>query len=91
MAKSFKDRSVEKRPRGASRKASAPLSGSNKAEVENVEYFLKALSQISLALNAMGYTAEGEALAQVKADLRKRIFSIPEKKERLPGICKVLH
>ena len=91
MAKSFKNRPAQKRRRGASRKESVPPSVANEAEVENVEYFLKALTQISLALDALGYAAEGEALAQVKADLRERIFLIPEKKDKLPGIFKVLH
>lgn len=49
------------------------------AEAENVKYFLRALDQISLALHALGYTAQGQTLAQVKFDLHQRIFSSSEK------------
>jgi hypothetical protein len=57
-------------------------------ETENVQYFLKALNQISLVLHALGYMAEGEALAQVRSDLHHRIFWSPEKPV---DILKVLH
>jgi hypothetical protein len=48
-------------------------------EVENVQYFLRALRQISLALHELGYMQEGAALAQVKVDLHQRIFGSPTK------------
>jgi hypothetical protein len=51
----------------------------NQVEVENVQYFLRALSQISFALHELGYTQEGAALAQVKVDLHQRTFGSPTK------------
>ena len=81
--RAHRKRAVDLSPRGI-----GSTSSSDQAETENVEYFLRALNQISLALHALGYIAEGEALAHVKVDLRQRIFSSPEK---LVEIQKVLH
>ena len=66
----------------------AIISDTDKGETENVQYFLKALNQISLALHALGYVVEGEALARVKIDLHHRVLLLPE---RPIGVHGVLH
>jgi hypothetical protein len=60
----------------------------NQAEAENVQYFLRALNQISLALHELGYVQEGAALAQVRVDLHQRIFRSPTKPA---DILRILH
>ena len=64
------------------------VSGPDQNETENVQYFLKALNQTSLALQALGYMAEGEMLARVRDDLHNRIFWSPEKQI---DVSNVLH
>ena len=59
--------------------------GFDGTEIENVQYFLRGLNQISLALNALGYTAEGDALIQVKLELQQRIFGTPEPSYAAPS------
>jgi hypothetical protein len=44
------------------------------AEAAEVRYFLHALHQMSLALHALGYAAEGAALVKVNVDLNSRLF-----------------
>jgi len=78
MPRKLKSQSGE-RGRPARPSNAVPVSESNRAQVENVEYFLRALNQIAQALRDLGYSAEGEALAQVKADLHQRLFWTTEK------------
>jgi hypothetical protein len=74
MAKSKKSKAETAAPKTGRCSTPGLHSAFDRAEVENVQYFLRALNQISLALNALGYAAEAEMLAQVKMELHQNIF-----------------
>jgi hypothetical protein len=57
-------------------------------EAANVRYFLHALNQMSLALQALGYVKEGAALVKVKADLKNRLFHSSDK---LANVARLPH
>jgi len=61
-----------------------PLPTLDNIKVANVRYFLTLLNQISRALRALGYPAEGQVLAQVKTDLEYRIFSASQNQRDFP-------
>jgi len=63
-----------------------PLPILDNTKAANVKYFLTLLNQISRALHALGYSAEGLVLARVKADLEYRVFSAPENQGDIPTV-----
>ena len=74
MSEKAKGRSDDTGParKGSSHRATSPADRGEK----EVRYFLQLLGQVSLALQRLGYPAEGVALAQVENDLEHRIFGI---------------